>query len=196
MKREYKAGVFLDLLFILIQTICIVGLFTENSFDYMRMAIGNLIFWLIYILLEYKNKWKIPLYVRLVTIISILSNDIMGDFLNLYVSSVLFDRLQHVFGTYALTLWSFYVIQQFIKTKFKQKKFVIIFMLSLSVTLGTFYEMVEFLLDEFTHPAVKNQPSLLDTNLDLFSDLTGGILALVHYFFSTSLKSFTFPFEK
>ena len=196
MKRKFnKAKVLLDLLFILIQTICIIELFTENSFDYMRMAIGNLAFWLIYILVEFKNKWKIPLYVRFVTIISILSNDVMGDLLHMYVSSVIFDRLQHVFGTYALSLWSFFVIQQLIEIKFTQKKFLIIFFLCLSVSLGTFYEILEFLLDEFTHPAVKNQPSLLDTNLDLIADLTGGILALVHYMCSTSFKSFTFPFK-
>jgi hypothetical protein len=193
---EIKARVLLDFLFFLIQALCIIGLFTADYDDYMRMAIGNVIFWISYIIIEHKFKWKIPIYIRLITIISIISNDVLGDFLNLYVLSAFYDRLQHIFGTYSLTLWAYFVIQQFIKTKFTQKKFIIIFILSLSMALGTLYEIVEFFLDEFTNPEVKNQPSLLDTDLDLISDFAGGIIALLHYLFSKSLKSFTFPFEK
>ncbi|MGG3801876.1 hypothetical protein [Metabacillus fastidiosus] len=186
----------IDLIFIVVQAICIVGLFTTNSFDYMRIAIGDLIFWLVYIILELKQKWTIPLYIRTVVILSILSNSVFGEFINLYVSSVFYDRLQHIFGTYSMTLWAFFVIQQFVKIRFINKKFIIIFIVSLSVTLGTFYEINEFFQDEFFKPIIKNQPSLLDTDLDLISDLLGGIIALFHYLFSTSLKSFKFPFEE
>jgi hypothetical protein len=186
----------MDLIFIVVQTICIIGLFITNSFDYMRIAIGDFVFWLVYIILELKQKWVIPLYIRIVVILSILSNSVFGEFINLYITSVSYDRLQHIFGTYSMTLWAFFVIQQFLKVRFIKKKFIVVFIVSLSVTLGTFYEINEFFQDEFFKPTIKNQPSLLDTDLDLISNLLGGIIALFHYLFSKSLKSFKFPFEE
>ena len=74
-------------------------------------------------------------------------------------------------------------------------KEIVLFIL-LSTTLGTFYEIFEFLQDELFKPVVKNQPSLLDTDLDLISDVTGGIIALIHYLSSESLRSFRLPFEQ
>jgi uncharacterized membrane protein YjdF len=195
LKQHFTKKVRIDFTFILIQTACIIGLIITDNYDYMRMAIGNLIFWLVYITLEFKLKWGIPLYIRIAVILSIISNDLFGELFNMYVTSVLFDRVQHIFGTYSLTLWSFFIIQQFVKMKFIQRKLLIIFFILLSTTLGTFYEIFEFLQDELFKPVVKNQPSLLDTNLDLISDFIGGIIALIHYLSSESLRSFRLPFE-
>lgn len=96
-----------DWLFIFIQIICIIALFNGENFDYMRMALGNLFFWIIYMILEKREKWRIPLYIRIITLLSITFNDYFGEYLNWYVTSSLYDRLQHFFGTYALTLWIF-----------------------------------------------------------------------------------------
>ncbi|MEK4760783.1 hypothetical protein MHH85_11050 [Viridibacillus sp. FSL E2-0187] len=160
------------------------------------MTIGNLIFWLVYIILEFKLKWAIPLYIRIAVILSLISNDVFGQFFNLYVTSDLFDRIQHIFGTYSLTLWAFFILQQFVKMKFIQRKLLIILFILLSTSLGSFYEIFEFLQDELYKPVIKNQPSLLDTDLDLISNFTGGIIALIHYLSSKSLKSFRLPFEQ
>jgi uncharacterized membrane protein YjdF len=186
----------LDWLFIFIQIICIIALFSDGNFDYMRMALGNLFFWIIYMILEKKEGWRIPLYIRIITLLSITFNDYLGEYLNWYVTSSLYDRLQHLFGTYALTLWIFFVIQQFIQLKLKNQRLTILFIFSLALALGTIYELLEFIEDEVFKPKIKNQPSLLDTDLDLISDLAGGILAVVHYHISKHLKSFQFPFEQ
>ena len=196
LKQHFTKKVILDFILILIQTACIIGFIITDNYDYMRMTIGNLIFWLVYIILEFKLKWGIPLYIRIAIILSIISNDVFGEFFNLYVASVLFDRVQHVFGTYSLTLWSFFIIQQIVKMKFIQRKLLIIIFILLSTSLGTFYEVFEFLQDELYKPVIKNQPSLLDTNLDLISNFTGGIIALIHYLSSESLRTFRLPFEQ
>jgi uncharacterized membrane protein YjdF len=185
-----------DLLFIIIQIICIIALFDIKNFDYMRMASGNLFFWLIYMILEKKEHWRIPLYIRIITLLSITFNDFFGEYLNLYESSFIYDRLQHIFGTYALTLWIFFVIQQFIQIKFTNKRLTILLIISLALALGTIYELLEFMEDQVFNPMIKNQPSLLDTNLDLVSDLIGGIFAVMHYHISKTLKTFLFPFEQ
>ncbi|GGA24888.1 hypothetical protein GCM10011384_12560 [Psychrobacillus lasiicapitis] len=196
LKQHFSKKLIVDIIFILIQTACIVGLIITDNYDYMRMSISNLLFWLVYIFLEFKLKWSIPLYIRIAVTISIISNDVLGELINLYVTSFLFDRIQHIFGTYSLTLWSFFIIQQFVQMKFIQKKLIIIFFITLSTTLGTFYEIFEFLQDELFKPVIKNQTSLLDTDLDLISDVVGGIIALIHYLSSESLRLFRLPFEQ
>ncbi|WHY03208.1 hypothetical protein [Neobacillus sp. DY30] len=195
MSELYKEKV-VDTLFILIQIICIAALIAGENFDYMRMALGNLLFWVIYMILENKQNWRIPLYIRITTLLSITLNDYCGQYLNWYVTSSLYDRLQHIFGTYALTLWIFLVIQQFIQRKLTPKRLTILFMFSLALALGTIYELLEFIEDEVFKPKIKNQPSLLDTNLDLISDLMGGIFAVIHYHISKKLRTFQFPFEQ
>lgn len=160
------------------------------------MAFGNLLFWIIYIFVERKEKWEIPFYIRFITLLSITFNDFLGDYFNLYVTSAIYDRFQHIFGTYALTLWIFYVLQQLVKIKLNNKKLITIFIISLALALGTFYELIEFMEDEIYKPTVRNQPSLEDTNLDLISDFCGGILSVLHYHLSTRLSTFTFPFER
>jgi uncharacterized membrane protein YjdF len=190
---KYKEVV-VDLLFIIIQIICIIALFKSKNFDYMRMASANLLIWVIYMILEKKENWKIPRYIRIITLLSITFNDYLGEYLNLYVTSSLYDRLQHIFGTYALTLWIFFVIQQFIQIKITNQSLTFLLIISLALALGTIYELLEFIEDEVFKPKIKNQPSLLDTNLDLISDFIGGILALIHYRISKHLKTFQFPF--
>ena len=155
LSKTYKEKV-VDLLFIFIQIICIIALFKGENFDYMRMASGNLFFWIIYMILEKKEKWRIPLYIRIITLLSITFNDYLGEYLNWYVTSSLYDRLQHFFGTYALTLWIFFVIQQFIQHKLKNQRLTIIFIFSLALALGTIYELLEFIEDEVFKPKIKN----------------------------------------
>jgi uncharacterized membrane protein YjdF len=189
LSKTYKEKV-VDFLFIVIQIICIIALFKSKNYDYMRMAAGNLIFWVIYMILEKKENWRIPLYIRIITLLSITFNDFLGEYLNLYVTSGIYDRLQHIFGTYALSLWIFFVIQQFIQIKLTNQRLTTLFILSLALAMGTIYELLEFIEDEVFKPKIKNQPSLIDTNLDLISDLIGGIFAVIHYHISKHLKTF------
>jgi len=51
---------------------------------------------------------------------------------------------------------------------------------SLGVSLGAFYEILEFLTDIFSHPIPISQPSLLDTDLDLMGDVIGAVFAAIH----------------
>ncbi|KAA0548437.1 hypothetical protein FZW96_07640 [Bacillus sp. BGMRC 2118] len=190
MNKTIPLRVKIDLTFFIIQTICILGLLLIHNYDYVKSAITNPIFWLIYVILEYKQKWMIPLYVRIVVVISMTTNDFLGELFNLYVTSVLFDRVQHIFGTYSMTLWAFFIIQQFAKSKILQKKLIVIHFILLSTSFGALYEIFEFIQDIVFKPKVKNQPSLLDTNLDLISDLSGGIIALCHFSLSKRLRNF------
>jgi uncharacterized membrane protein YjdF len=140
-------------------------------------------------IVEKKKNLLLPLHIRIITLIAITFNNVLGEYYNLYVTSSLYDRLQHIFGTYALTLWGFFILQQLTQFKLTSIKFCITFLICLSLALGSIYEILEFLEDQLFNPAIKNQPSLLDTNLDLISDLIGGGVAVLHYLLSKGLKS-------
>lgn len=53
-------------------------------------------------------------------------------------------------------------------------------LLSLGIALGTGIEIIEFLVDVVLTPKIPYQPSLIDTDLDLISDIIGSIIAALH----------------
>jgi hypothetical protein len=95
------------------------------------------------------------------------------------------DYIRSVVGTAAL--WIVYTFSLFFYVLAAQllrhpvnRLFKFILIVSLGLSLGTFYEILEFLTDTFSHPALVSQPSLLDTDLDLIGDLIGAVLAGIH----------------
>lgn len=50
----------------------------------------------------------------------------------------------------------------------------------IGLSLATIYELMEFATDYFIKPTVPAQQGLLDTDLDLLSDLAGALLAAFH----------------
>ena len=60
----------------------------------------------------------------------------------------------------------------------KPVKFILIACLGLS--LGTLYEILEFVTDSLSHPTPPSQPSLWDTDADLVGDAVGALLAAIH----------------
>lgn len=66
--------------------------------------------------------------------------------------------------------------------KLTNKKLYSLLLVSVALALGALYELFEFIEDQVFKPQFKNQPSLIDTNLDLFSDLAGGILAVLGFY--------------
>ena len=94
------------------------------------------------------------------------------------------DRIQHIFGTYSFTLFFFFLITQLNAKSIISKTGEFIFIVALGIALGTFVEMIEFLIDIVTTPNIPYQPSLIDTNLDLISDMVGAIIAAFHLNFS------------
>ena len=54
------------------------------------------------------------------------------------------------------------------------------FILLIGVGTEAIYEILEFLLDIGLEPVIKNQVNLLDTDLDMVSDLIGSFTAAYH----------------
>lgn len=169
----------LMIFFLMSQVAIIFGLAGEGHFDYIRSVLGTTALWVAYTFCEVRCKIYMNNYVRILVVITLLCDGFFGYYLNLYETSFIFDKLLHVFGTYAFSLFSYILAIQLLRSPVNRLfKFIVIVCLGLS--LGTIYEIMEFFTDTFFHPALVSQPSLLDTDLDLIGDVIGAVIAGIH----------------
>jgi len=165
--------------FLVLQIILILKLFGQGQHSYAQSVIATTCFWSIYTFLEARYGFYMNTYIRIMVIITLLSDSFFGCYLDLYTKSSIFDKLLHVFGTYSFSLFA-YVLAVQLLTHPINPLFKFILVVSLGVSLGAFYEILEFVSDTFSHPIPVNQPSLLDTDLDLIGDAMGANIAAVH----------------
>lgn len=130
--------------------------------------------------IEYIMNIEIPLYIRSAAVLSILGDGFFGFYLNLYVTSPIFDRIQHIFGCYAMALFFYSLILHFIQIPVQPRLVRFILVVGIGFSIGALYEIIEYMADTLLKPQISNQPSLQDTDLDLISDLVGALIAGIH----------------
>lgn len=177
------------LLFVLmcIQGFSLWGIVSRGNADFVSNIVETTAFWFAYTILEQIKGIRINLYIRMAAILAIIGDSFFGLYLNLYVTSQTFDRIQHIFGAYALALLLYALTLQFDKQGAQDGFKRFLFVVALGVSAGAVYEIMEYLSDSLLHPQIPNQPSLRDTDLDLVSDLVGALLAGIHAVMQGSL---------
>jgi len=169
----------ITVLFLISQVVIIFGLTAQGHSDYVRSVLGTTFLWVVYTFFEARCRLYMNNYVRGLVVISILCDGFFGYYLNLYATSSVFDKILHVFGTYGLSLFSYVLAVQLLENPVN-KLFKFILVVCLGLSIGTFYEILEFLTDTISHPALVSQPSLLDTDLDLIANVIGAVFAGIH----------------
>lgn len=156
-----------------------ITLSLKGRTDYLRSVIATNFFLVVYTFLENRYRLNMNTYVRVLILLTIFFDSFFGYYFDMYVSSFVFDKALHVFGTYAFSLFTYILVMQMLTNPLNsQVKFILVICLGLS--LGTVYEILEFITDSISHPIPPSQPSLLDTDLDLIADLIGAVLAAFH----------------
>ena len=176
-----------NILFLVIQTILIFALMQQGQSSYARSVMTTTGFWVIYIFLEGRYGFHMNTYVKAILLLTLFFDGFFGCYLDLYTTSSIFDKILHAFGTYAFSLFAYLLVVQLLKNPVNSA-FKFILVVSLGMTLGTFYEILEFLTDTFSHPTHISQPSLLDTDLDLIGDTIGANLAAIHAIYKTFIN--------
>ena len=169
----------ITVLFLTIQMVLMFELSRQGQYGYARSVMVTTCVWAIYTFLEARYGFYMNTYVRVMTVLTILFDGLFGCYFDLYTTSSVFDKLLHTFGTYAFSLFAYLLVVQLLKHPV-QSSFKFVLVVSLGVSLGAFYEILEFLTDTFSHPLPISQPSLLDTNLDLIGDVLGANVAAIH----------------
>jgi hypothetical protein len=168
-----------DSLFVGLQLALLFGLAKLGQLDFMRSVAATTCLWVGYIWLESKYNIYMNNYVRFVVILAIFADSFFGYYLGYYVTSVIFDKLLHIFGTYAFALFANILILQRIN-KPLPRIIECIVTVSFGISIGAIYEVAEFMVDSWGSPVLPSQPSLLDTDLDLIGDSIGALLAALH----------------
>lgn len=176
-----------SVLFLAIQLVLIFQLNNLGQSSYARSVMTTTSFWMLYTFLEARYGFYMNTYVRGIAILSLLCDSFIGSYLDFYQTSFTFDKLLHIFGSYSVSLFAYILAVQLLRHPLSSP-FKFIFILSLGLSLGAFYEILEFLTDTISHPTPVSQPSLLDTNLDLISDLIGAMIAAIHGTYRTFMN--------
>ena len=178
--NQYKVTTLsITVLFFIIQALIILGLARKGQVDYIRSVLVTTGFWVIYMYVETKYRLSLSNYVRSIMLLTLVSDGFFGHYLDLYATSAVLDKILHVFGTYAFSLFAYTLVVRLLKSPV-QRSFTFILVVCLGLSIGTVYEILEFSTDCISHPEPPSQPSLIDTNLDLICDMIGAVLAAIH----------------
>ncbi|MBU2703625.1 FlaA1/EpsC-like NDP-sugar epimerase [Sporomusaceae bacterium BoRhaA] len=169
----------INILIILCQVMVLIGLALKGHFDYVHNVLITAGIWLIYMFLEARYKLYMNNFVRVAVGITILSDSFFGFYLDMYLRSPGFDRILHIFGIYSLSLFTYILVVQFLENTLS-RLFKFIFVLCLGISIGVVNEIMEFLSDTLSHLPIPNQIGLLDTDLDLLSNVIGAFYAAIH----------------
>ena len=169
----------ITIFFLTIQIVLIFELARQGHDSYTRSVMVTTGIWALYTFLEARYGFYMNTYVRVMIALTVLFDSFFGCYLDLYTTSFVFDKMLHVFGTYALSLFAYVLVVQLLKHPV-HSLFKFILIVSLGVSLGAVYEILEFLTDTISHPVPISQPSLLDTDLDLIADVIGANIAAIH----------------
>ena len=155
------------------------GLVQQGRHDYAQNIVVKIVLWVLYTLWEVKSGITISNYIRSSVMAILISDSLFGLYLDFYLTSSIFDKVQHVFGSYAFSLFVYSIICRLTQPAIG-RGFTFIFIFALGLSIGALYEVGEFLGDWFAKPSIPSQPSLVDTNIDLIADIIGSLFAAVH----------------
>jgi uncharacterized membrane protein YjdF len=166
-------------IFLAAQILLVMVLAARGNEYYIRGIVATTVLWLCYDYLEFKFHLLMSNYIRTIVVVTLLSDGFFGYYLEFYLTSTVFDKLQHGFGTYSFALFA-YILAAQLSEHSLSRRFTFFLVVCLGISMGAVYEVLEFIVDSTTHPIPPGQPSLLDTDLDLVADIFGAILAAFH----------------
>ncbi|MDF9408653.1 MAG: hypothetical protein A4E52_00542 [Pelotomaculum sp. PtaB.Bin013] len=170
----------LTLAFLIVQLLTFIELIRSMKYEYVYDVGVTTVFLIIYTVFEVKFKYHLSNYIRGTVILTIIGHNFFGEYLDLYITSPIFDRGLHIFGTYAFVLFIYSLLYKMNIKPLPQKSGIFIYVVLLGISLGTLFEIVEFLTDIMLKPEVQYQTDLVDTDLDLVCDVIGAIIAAFH----------------
>lgn len=171
-----KIGAYIiNIIFVVLQGSLVLAFTAKKQYFSVVGALSVLLFYLLFMIYENKISTYITAFVRVSVIISLLSNNFLGEYLGLYESSFLFDKILHIFGTFSFSVYIFTIAENKGYLKKLERPIVFILILFLGTFLGTMFEIGEYICDVIFK--TKNQGSLADTNLDMICNTLGAALA-------------------
>lgn len=131
------------------------------------------------IVLNQKLQYPIYPFILLFFMITLIGHTVLGQSLNLYHRSKIFDRYLHCFGAFTFSLLSYSILQNIWGPIQGGKGYTALLIAAIGISLGTLFEILEFIIDTVlkSPKPLMHQHGLADTDMDLISNTLGAILA-------------------
>ena len=146
-----------------------------------KQTVATYIIFTVFIIIKTIFKLFIPLYILILIVITLFGHSFIGNYLNFYNRSQHFDRYLHVFGSFSTALFIFSIITNIINPTVSSKLYSAFFVVSLGMSSGVFFEIMEFSQDSISK--TNHQKGLKDTDLDLICNVIGSTIAGVFAYF-------------
>lgn len=141
--------------------------------------IGDLIIYIIIILFLICEQYfalDIADFVLTCTVITVIGHTFIGTYLNVYYKSKYFDRYLHLFGSFSFALLFFSIINTLIPLANVSWIYTFLFVMTLGISIGVFFEIIEFIHDCYSKKIVC-QHGLADTDFDMIFNVFGSFIA-------------------
>jgi len=168
-----------------VQIANLIAVTSHGNKEFVLNIAAATLLWAAYTVFEWVRGLKVDIYLRAMVVLAILSDGFGGYVLNLYDACPAYDRVQHAFAIYAVALFSYSLAMKTLGNQASGQdpltpKLRFLFVAALGLAAGALQEVAEFAADAATQPMLLNQPSLIDTDLDLVSNVFGALAAGLH----------------
>lgn len=171
--------------YFLINLLIAVGFLFKGQPTLIANPIATSLFYLGVILLERFSTFKLTYYIRGLVLLTLVGHSLLGEYYRAYYTTTYFDNILHFVGAFTFALFAFELLNTFIKIRSSHPALLTFMLITLlGICLGTFFELLEFLLDQLLHE--RNQFGLFDTNMDLVFDALGACFAGIFIVYSDS----------
>lgn len=154
-----------------------IGLLIKKKYRFFIENIVSYIFYLIFLILQYKLRFQINAFIIMLVLITFIGNNLVGQYLDLYNSSKYYDRFLHAFGSFSFSIFFYLILEKITIHMISPKFYNSILIAMIGISLGCIFEIYEFISDSTSTSNLKNQHGLKDTNFDLISDIIGSVIA-------------------
>lgn len=169
----------INYLYFLVHLLIIVGFILRKDYHPIFNPVITGLFYLGVLALERFTMVKFKNYIKFLLMFCLLGHTVIGKYYDAYFKLMYFDKLLHFEGSFAFAIFSYTLIKTFIKIEpSRPLLFTFIFLTLLGLSIGSTFEIIEFVLDRLFNE--DNQQGLVDTDTDLFFDLIGGLVAGVY----------------
>lgn len=167
--------ILMTIIFSIITLFICTGVLLKRKYAFFIEEMIIYIFYIIFLVMQYKFKFYVNPLIIFLVIISFIGHSLIGEYLNVYTSSKYFDRFLHAFGSLALSLFFYSILDKLTIHSMNSQFYVSTFVATIGISLGCIFEVFEFILDTTSNS--KNQHGLKDTNFDMISDIIGATIA-------------------
>lgn len=156
MNRQNKYTIILTLILLIVQSKALLGYINMQKYLYLSGLVAFTLIFVAYVFFQIKYRIYMSPYILSFVTLSIIGNSYVGEYMGLYYSSNVYDKILHVLGSYAYALFAYAIITHFFPSKDINTWHELLYIFALGTAFGMAIEIIEFLGDLLIKPKIPN----------------------------------------